>query len=206
MGAGLLPRLSLMALLLAVQPVVIPAAAQTTDCLPCHAKVLERKFVHGAMQKGCDACHAELDTSVTPHKPRGKSATGQKAERPEACTGSCHDAKAFEGPFVHAPVAEGKCGTCHDPHASDFVGLARTRPAELCLDCHPDVRKRPHMIVGFSASGHPIGDAKKEAADPLRAGKPFYCAACHEPHRSDRGMLKRFEGKGTATCRRCHKV
>lgn len=205
MDSRALARRFLLLWFVALQPALGPVAAQTSDCLACHARMLEKKFVHGAVHKGCDACHADLDASVTPHKPKGRSATGQKAERQDACTG-CHDAKEFNGRFVHAPVAEGKCSTCHDPHASDFVGLSRRPPAEQCLDCHPDVKKRPHVIVGFSAGGHPIGDAKKVAIDPLRAGKPFYCAACHEPHRSGHAMLMRFEGKGTATCQRCHKM
>lgn len=181
------------------------AAAPSAECLRCHAALASRKVVHAAMNEGCETCHAELDASTTPHKSKGKFAGGLKAEGPALCT-SCHEPALFEGRFVHAPVVEGKCTLCHDAHSSDFAGLAPKAPAQQCLDCHTDVKKRPHMIVGFSAGGHPLGDAKKVVEDPLRGGKPFYCAACHEPHRSTRAMLMRFEGKGTAACQKCHKM
>ena len=113
------------------------------------------------------------------------------------------DFLAVEG----AAVAAGMCTACHDPHASDNVGLLKKDPAALCLDCHADVKNKPHLIVGFSGGGHPLGDAKKpnKVADPLRSGKLFYCVACHEPHRSDRPRLSRFD-KGMQSCQACHKM
>lgn len=184
---------------------VVPAYAQTVDCTAsCHLELTKRKFIHGGVQIGCTKCHSETDASVTPHKSGGRVAKGLRAEGPALCE-TCHEAKLFEGKFVHAPVAAGQCATCHDPHGSDHAGLAPKSPAAQCLECHPDVKKRPHVVVGFSGGGHPLGDAKKEAADPTRGGKPFYCAACHEPHRGDRaGLVK--QDRGVAGCRACHKI
>jgi len=183
----------------------LPGKAQEVDCAKCHAYLSESKFVHPALQAGCKACHDQIDASVAPHKSKGAFAKGLSAEAPALCT-KCHENKLFQGKVVHGPVAAGKCLECHDPHASDSVGLLTKEPAALCLDCHSDVKKRPHVVVGFSGGGHPLGDAKKPETveDPLRPGKPFYCAACHEPHRSELAMLNRF-GKGMSTCQKCHK-
>lgn len=183
----------------------LPAHAQNADCTKCHAGLVNKKVVHGAMQKGCTSCHSELDAGTKPHTSKGKFPKGLKAEGPALCT-NCHDAKHFEGKLVHAPIAAGLCTACHDPHSSNNAGLAPKPPAEQCLDCHGDVKKKPHMIVGFSGGGHPLGDAKKEVADPLRSGKPFYCASCHEPHRSTLPKLMRFEAKGMSACQKCHKM
>lgn len=199
-------RLSIGLALATVLALGIPAAAtaQEVDCAKCHADIGKKKVVHAAVQMGCNTCHSELDASTVPHKSRGKLPKGLKAEGPAVCT-TCHEPKLFEGKLVHAPVAAGMCTACHNPHSSDNAGLAPKAPAEQCLDCHADVKKKPHMIVGFSGGGHPLGDAKKEVADPLRGGKPFYCAACHEPHRSERPRLMRFD-KGMASCQKCHKM
>lgn len=184
----------------------LPAWGQGPDCAQCHANLAQGKVVHAALRLGCKTCHDQLDATSVPHKALGKVPKGLAAASPALCT-SCHEKKLFEGRLVHAPVAAGMCTTCHDPHAADSVGLLKKDPAALCLDCHADVKKRPHLIVGFSGGGHPLGDAKKpkEVADPLRSGKPFYCVACHEPHRSDRPRLSRFD-KGMQSCQPCHKM
>ena len=182
------------------------AEAKDEVCLKCHAALADKKVVHAAVHMGCTTCHAELDAGSTPHKykDKSKSPMGLSAEGPALCA-KCHDDKLFRGKVVHGPVAAGMCMGCHDPHSSDNQGLLKKKPATLCLDCHPDIAKGPHVIAGFSRSGHPLGNDKKEAADPLRPGKTFYCASCHEPHRSDLPKLSRFD-KGMASCQKCHKV
>jgi len=182
---------------------VLPSVAADKPCLECHAALAEKKTVHAAVQMGCEICHAEIDTSMLPHKSTGKNAKGLMAEAPALCA-NCHDKKLFEGKVVHGPVAAGMCLGCHNPHASDNLGLLKTEPANLCLDCHPDIKKAPHVISGFSRSGHPLGNEKKEVEDPLRPGKKFYCAGCHEPHRSELPKLTRY-GKDMASCQKCHK-
>lgn len=186
--------------------VALPAQAQAVDCAECHADLTEKKFVHKALKKGCKTCHEQLDTSTKRHKSKGKFALGLTAEPPALCL-DCHENELFKGKVVHGPVAAGKCMDCHDPHGSDNVGLLKKEPAALCLDCHADVKKKPHVVVGFSGGGHPLGDAKKAKTveDPLRPGTPFYCAACHEPHRSELPRLNRF-GKGMSTCQKCHNM
>ena len=185
-----------------------PAAshAQGSACVPCHAGITQNKVVHAPAYGGCATCHSELDATAVPHKSKGKVAGGLSADVPALCT-KCHERKLFEGKFVHAPVAGALCLTCHDPHASDQVGLLKKEPATLCLDCHPDIKKTPHVVAGISGKGHPLGDEAKwkEATDPLRPGKKFYCASCHEPHRSDQPKLTRY-GSGMSSCQKCHKM
>jgi len=184
----------------------LPAHAQEPDCAQCHADLTKKNVVHAAVQNGCKSCHDQLDATSVPHRSNGKAPKGLSTEVPALC-GSCHEKRLFEGKLVHAPVAAGMCTACHDPHASNNVGLLKKDPAALCLDCHAHVKTKPHLIVGFSGGGHPLGDTKKpkEAVDPLRGGKPFYCVACHEPHRSDRPRLSRFD-KGMQSCQACHKM
>jgi predicted CXXCH cytochrome family protein len=181
---------------------VLPALAQNKPCLECHAALTQKKVVHPAVQMGCESCHAEIDASTLPHKSKGKSTKGLLAEAPALCA-NCHDKQLFEGKVVHGPVAAGMCLGCHNPHASDYLGLLKKEPATLCLDCHPDIKKGPHVIAGFTRSGHPLGNEAKEVQDPLRPGKKFYCAGCHEPHRSELPKLSRY-GKGMASCQKCH--
>jgi predicted CXXCH cytochrome family protein len=182
----------------------LPAQAQENPCLKCHAALAGKKEVHAAVHMGCASCHSEMDASAVPHKYTGKDAKGLSAVGPALCA-NCHDKKLFEGKVVHGPVAAGLCLGCHNPHTSDYQGLLTKEPATLCLDCHPDVKKGPHVIAGFTRSGHPLGNDAKKAMDPLRPGKTFYCAGCHEPHRSVLPKLNRF-GKGMDSCQKCHKM
>lgn len=206
-----LPLVLLAALLCAWQVALgaAPVQAATVDavadaaCTNCHPGVARGKVVHAAVEMGCTTCHVPVDGSVVPHQSAAKFPKALSAE-PSALCANCHEAALFTGKVVHAPVEAGQCMGCHDPHASPYQGLLKMEPAKLCLDCHGDIAKGPHVVAGFSRSGHPLGNDKKEVLDPLRLGKAFYCASCHEPHRSTLPKLTRFE-KGTASCQKCHK-
>lgn len=197
-------RVSLAWALLGAIGFALPVLAQDGACLGCHASLTQKPVVHAAVRVGCTICHADIDASATPHRSKGRFAKGLAAETQALCV-KCHETKLFEGKVVHGPVATGMCLGCHNAHSSDHQGLLNKAPAALCLDCHPEIRKGPHVIAGFSRSGHPLGNEKKEVGDPLRPGKKFYCASCHEPHRSDRPRLSRFD-KGMVSCQKCHKM
>lgn len=182
------------------------ARAQEVDCLQCHRDLAARKVVHAAQSAGCKVCHAALDASSVPHKLSGESAKGLAADPPALCM-YCHDSAMFEGKFVHAPVAGGLCTLCHDPHASDHARLLKKEPVAVCLDCHDYVARGSHVVAGFSGKGHPVGTGDRAAADPLRPGTKFYCASCHQPHRSEFARLTRFETQSShAFCRECHRM
>ncbi len=174
-------------------------AAQPALCLGCHGKLMaDKKNAHKAIgDKGCTACHEAHS---------GKHGKLLKEALPQLCQ-SCHDKKNFTGKVLHSPAKGGKCLSCHNPHGSNNTGLLKKAPAETCLDCHDEVKEAPHMIAGFSRKGHPIGDEKpgKPAEDPLRPGKPFYCASCHNPHSSDFPKLLRQDPQlGMMACQKCH--
>lgn len=179
------------------------AAAQDEACLRCHNEYGGRKYVHAAMEKGCASCHPGVEATRVPHRP--KDAQRKDAESAAGCQ-ECHERKAFEGRFTHAPVEGGSCITCHDPHASDYPALGRKPGAALCLDCHEEVGRRPHVLAGFSGKGHPVGTAPRLARDPLRPGKSFYCGSCHDPHRGDFPRLMHFDVRSMSYCLICHKM
>lgn len=179
----------------------LPAAAQEAECLKCHAKLMNEKIVHAPLHKGCRTCHAGLDASSVPHK-------GPQADAQPQCA-RCHAPQDFRGKFTHAPVAADKCTLCHAPHSSAHAGLLVQPGPSLCLSCHADVAKRPHLLAGFGGKGHPLGIEKRAQAveDPLRPTRPFGCTSCHEPHRSDVPALSRFESRSAmGTCQKCHKI
>lgn len=194
------------ALVLASIFALLARAADDGACLGCHAAVMQKKVVHAAIHGGCTTCHSGIDATAVPHKSKGKAEKGLSAAVPALCI-QCHEHKLFEGKVVHAPVAGALCLACHDPHASDQVGLLKKKPTALCLDCHSDIGKKPHLVAGISGKGHPLGNEvrTKDVADPLRPGKKFSCASCHEPHRSDQPLLTRY-GTGMSSCQKCHKM
>jgi predicted CXXCH cytochrome family protein len=205
-SAGVRPRVLAAIAFLGLLACAGAIRAADDNCETCHAELSRGKVVHAALGNGCATCHAAIDTSAVPHKVTGKYAKGLSAPPGELCL-TCHDKQDFKGKVTHAPVAAEMCTGCHNPHASDQQGLLGKEPAKLCLDCHADVKKKPHLVVGFTSSGHPLGDEKRpgQVADPLRKEKPFSCASCHEPHRSDRPKLSRFDpAAGMAYCQRCH--
>lgn len=195
------------ALAAAILAASLASAAGEEGCARCHARSLQGRYAHGAGRLECAACHAAIDASVVPHRP-GAGGKPAAVDAPGACL-RCHERHLFEGSVRHAPADAGMCLVCHSPHASDQIALLRKPPATLCLDCHPDVGKTPHVTAGVARPGHPVGgDSRKPGTpveDPLRPGRPFYCASCHEPHRSTLPYLLRMP-KGTRACLECHKM
>jgi len=170
------------------------SAEQPELCYGCHEKIkFTNKTVHPALSMGCTGCH-------NPHSSKNEKLL--VAEPPALCF-NCHDKAEFSRKNVHMPVAGGLCLTCHNPHSTGTMALLNKEPINVCLECHEAVGKRPHAISGFSSSGHPLG--KKNAKDPKRPGKKFYCGSCHNPHSSD--FMKLFRYKATSSmgiCTNCH--
>lgn len=186
-------------LLLSAAPASAAVAADA-ECARCHAALSQKKVVHAPMHDGCATCHAGY-AAEAPHRKRPGAA-------PTVPCTKCHEASSFAGRSTHAPVSAGKCLLCHDAHSSEHAGLLNAEPAAQCLECHAEISRGPHVIAGFSRSGHPLGaDARsKNADDPLRPGRRFSCVSCHEPHRSNLARLGRFEQGVSASCQRCHRM
>jgi predicted CXXCH cytochrome family protein len=204
------------------------AAAAEVDCLQCHDTLKKGKVVHPAVEMGCPTCHTGVDAADVPHKMKDKTPKGLSSDQPDLCYG-CHDQAMFTKKDVHPALGMG-CTTCHSPHSTDNMDMLLKKPVEVCLDCHPDIPKKPHAIAGFSAKGHPLGlppapkkpkkDADKKAEadkklekepqqvmDPVRKDKPFYCGSCHNPHSSDSQSLFRYKAASAMDlCVNCHKM
>jgi len=107
-----------------------------------------------------------------------------QVDQKEVCL-VCHDlAEALASRVQHAPVEEGDCAACHNPHVSRFDALLRERPASLCISCHEDLGQ---------ALARPV------VHQPVAEGR---CIECHQPHGGDRaGLLVRSSKE---LCRDCH--
>ncbi len=94
------------------------------------------------------------------------------ASQQELCW-TCHGRLAPERlrEFQHKPFANGRCTSCHDPHASDNRPLLRAKVSDMCAACH---QIGPELVAA-------------EVHEPF--GR-LRCLTCHEPHASaDRGLL-----------------
>jgi predicted CXXCH cytochrome family protein len=168
------------------------SSEQPDLCYGCHDKAMfSKKTVHPAIDMGCTGCH-------NPHSSQNEKLL--KSTPPSLCF-TCHDQADFSKKTVHPPVAGGECLTCHYPHASEEMALLRDKPVEVCLMCHSDIDHWPHY-PNFSTQTGP----KSGRQDPLRAGKPFYCGSCHNPHSTDGPRLLKFKNRSSKEfCINCHK-
>lgn len=170
-------------------------------CLSCHST--GRKCATAAFgvqtSKNCTSCH-------DPHG--GKSGGLYAAE-------AGGQAWQLKKKVTHKPVAEGKCGDCHDVHkvfpgqtaaidAEDDaesegvpgVGSGPNRsllakpPTAICYLCHGEMQEQ------FLKSRHTLAGqrAKPPTDNP--------CAGCHLPHGSEYAHLTIYEG--SRLCLSCH--
>ena len=150
------------------------AAEPTCISAGCHETLLKAKVVHAAAE-GCDACHESV---ATPHPQKGKK-TFKLGQPVAALCATCHD--AFKKAHVHAPVKDGDCATCHNPHSSNEPKLLTSPVKDLCGACHAD-----HTEF-------------KVVHGPVSAGE---CTICHTPHESAaKGLLLK---PSPGLCFGCH--
>ena len=80
----------------------------------------------------------------------------------------CHKNTFASRPFLHTPVATGRCLECHKPHESQESALLALPERQLCAKCHEEKH-----VLGTPAHAK-IGDSA--------------CHTCHDPH----GGQKKF--------------
>ena len=99
----------------------------------------------------------------------------------------CHPNKA-EKMFVHLPVKNGECPSCHKPSGQK----------------HPKFKKGAFLLTDMGKAGlcgecHERKDTKKHVHPPVAAGD---CLDCHDPHQSDNKF--QLKESGAALCYMCH--
>ena len=146
---------------------------------------------------------------------------------------ACH--KDLQGAMMlkdtHAPFKKMQCGSCHDPHTSNYKFLVKKEIGALCKDCHAKkavVYKVTHLPVekgDCTKCHHPHASNNRNllvAKDqdicfschspeqiflggkkhaPAKQGQ---CLTCHDPHGSDNGSLLRKSKK--KVCMTCHSL
>ena len=159
-------------------------------CRPCHAKTLKvmlnRNHVHAAVlnAEACINCHV-------PHASgNGKLLRGNMIE---VC-GRCHPdtiARQNASPTKHKPIAEGRCGKCHNPHSSNNMLLFKKADVlATCGTCHQWSKH----------TSHKVGPKFK---DPRNQNLIIDCLSCHLAHGSEYKKLIPFVST-SALCTKCH--
>jgi predicted CXXCH cytochrome family protein len=159
-------------------------------CNDCHkqqiATMLGKARVHQAVvdPAACLNCHS-------PHAARERGLLRGKLT--QVC-GTCHaDTISRQDRSVtpHAPVRDGSCATCHDPHSSENVlMMKKASTIDQCGTCH-DYQKH---------SSHPIGDKLK---DPRNRNLKLDCLSCHRAHGTEYKHMVPFPST-TDLCVKCH--
>lgn len=171
------------------------ATSGNNPCASCHARMFDKKFVHGP--EGIFQC-------TDCHEGKSKPKRWQIGKDDLTLCGECHIDKIDnfkKNAFVHGPVATGNCVVCHDPHASEEPVQLVSKVNPLCLSCHDNVVLTGHVVRGVGGKGHPLDKAR----DPSRAGREMACASCHNAHG---GANKHFFPKDITNryvlCQECH--
>ncbi len=179
-------------------------------CFQCHDEEdFAGKTVHGPVKEGkCISCHS-------PHASNNPKQLLKPV--PELCF-SCHSAKLKDqagrnippvaplfrdkNAHLHKPFREGKCLSCHFPHASSNTRLlVRRYPAtfyspysekaySLCLGCHQNfkkVLKEPRTITDTNFRNGNLNLHYRHVA--RKKGRT--CRACHHHHGSENEKLIR---------------
>jgi len=122
-------------------------------------------------------------TTVTDEKRAGNT-SNLRQPMPDLCW-MCHGNLGDEKnmAYQHNPFANGRCTSCHNPHASDFKKLIVVDERDLCVTCHPIAKEM----------------AKNQKHVPFEGR---YCSTCHNPHASAyKGILV---ARQRVLCFSCH--
>ncbi len=180
-------------------------------CYNCHdgveSDLAQKSFVHTPLKNEvkCLECHS-------PHG--SQHAALLVAEQPQVCY-DCHSktkktndefktkkesiqSKLSNKKNVHSPAADGECGSCHNPHASDTYSQlslpfpeknyadGRVESFALCFECHDsDLLEKP---ASTSATNFRNGEQNLHYLH-INKEKGRSCKTCHDLHASDNQFL-----------------
>jgi predicted CXXCH cytochrome family protein len=199
-------------------PLLEPKDIKSETCLTCHPEKKQGKYVHAAVDMGCQNCHQAISE-------KNKTTITLLATGGDLCA-KCHEAK--KGPVLHGPYKNGQCLICHDPHSSPFKAQTRAAGNSLCLECHAPRPPTADTVSLFSvqgiskadfqaipkiehdltrSAGHPCATHPfAEEADPLHGGEPMSCLSCHGPHASALPNLLVLANGGEDVCNASHRA
>ena len=83
----------------------------------------------------------------------------------------------------HAPVAEGQCSACHNPHQSKLGSLLLAQSPDLCMACHTELKQKM---------------AEQKSHSPAERD----CQRCHQPHSGSLDKLLMLPLQ--SLCAECH--
>ncbi|MFC1855180.1 cytochrome c3 family protein [Thermodesulfobacteriota bacterium] len=141
--------------------------------------------VHQSVPDLCQECHDIFESEKRDFPLNSESLI-------DICE-NCHKSRIYNRlrkiyTNVHAPVAEGKCQTCHSMHISPNEHMLKKPQSELCSDCHNNFIKK----------------VKKNKFIHLGDMFDSICTKCHNPHSSNIKGLVRDVRKGI--CKTCHQI
>ncbi len=185
-----------------------------TLCFTCHSEIEslyeKGKSKHAALFEGkrCGNCHAvhfsarsflllkdEITLCLDCHSGNPNVEGASKI----------NIKKELEREFLHEPVLENKCVSCHDPHGSKYLSLMKgaypgsfyapyTKGAyDFCFACH-DRGMLAHSQTSTDTNFR-NGTTNLHYLHVVKKQKGRTCKACHQPHASDGPKL--INQKGT---------
>ncbi len=198
---------------------LVDAVIYSSKCLTCHAKNKEVMYykasAHFSGAVACTSCHTvhtkratEINSTIAQPYYDSIEKGHLKKQELDLCY-SCHSeimAKSFYP--SHHPIREGKitCKDCHNSHGGVLGMLkTKTRPNDLCLECHPDKRGP------FAFEHSPVEEDCTICHDPhgttafklLKNAEPFLCLQCHHNHFQSKEH-KDFQYSTSVKCTQCH--
>lgn len=177
---------------------VVPTGKVEGLCFDCHVnnkKWSSMTHIHGPVGTGdCTICH----------DPHGSGSEFQLwADGKGRLCVVCHDEmKKFidsgqRNLEVHGIMNAQGCGACHSPHATNFRFQLFGEINDLCVSCHVALAG---VTQGHPVQNHPV----KGKSDPRRAGYPFTCTSCHNPHGSPYKYMLIGDVRSGRVCVKCH--
>lgn len=177
---------------------MVPVGKVEGLCFACHVnnkKWSSMTHIHGPVGTGdCTICH-------DPHG-SGNEFQLWADGKGKLCV-VCHEGmKKYvdfgqQGFVVHGIMNAQGCGACHSPHATNYRFQLFGEINDLCVSCH--------ISLAGADKGHPVqSHPLKGKKDPLRAGTPFSCTSCHNPHGSSYRYLLIGDVRGSRICVKCH--